>query len=178
MCIEDISEYQKTNSVHRVSDWISAFAAYQRSGTQKRAKTNKCTHDSATHTRTHWALGSDERRSQFNTILLSCPQARLQSEPASDKLAVISAPRYRTNAHILSPCNAAEALLGACKHMHRHTHTSTHRPAFYLQNTRWNDSSNPTGGFTDHRDRVTEMAAVAPPPLPPPLPVKAAVMEG
>lgn len=140
----------ETNCAQWLSAWIVSFTAYQRSGTQNtQHRPHKQVHTWFTHTHTHWALGSDERRSQFNTILLSCPQARLQTEPAADRLAVISTARSHTNTHILSPCYTAEALLEAYKH------TYIHRPAFYFQNTQWNDSSSPTGGFTDSTDRVT-----------------------
>lgn len=67
--------------------------------------------------------------SEFNAILFSCPQAQLQSEPAADN----------TQAKLCS--------------RRTHAQTHTHRAAF--ENTQRNDSSSPTGGFTDSRDTLT-----------------------
>lgn len=58
-----------------------------------------------------------------------CPRAQLQSEPADDN----------TKAKLCS----------------RRAHADTHRADLDLENTQRNDSSSPTGGFTDSKDTLT-----------------------
>lgn len=65
----------------------------------------------------------------------------------------LSIPHKHT--HPPSPCYTDKALLKA------YIRTYIHRAAFYLQNTQWNDSSNPKGGFTDSKDTVSQMADAA-----------------
>lgn len=112
-----------------------------------------CAH---THTHTHQTLGSDERRSQFNIILLSCPQAQLQSEPAADKLSAISSPsipQKRTHFFTLQR-HRGITLEGTGQESRGHKHTNKHA---------YSHSHTQTQHFTSKKNRThTEMIPANP----------------
>lgn len=97
--------------------------------------THRHTHTD-THRHTHRVLASDESRSWFNTLLLFCPQAHFQSDPAADK------PWYH-------------------RHSNTHTHTHTIHTLLYIHNSQYYDCLDLVLDLQMHRKSLWEDSEAA-----------------